>query len=170
MKNSGLLLLLFVLFSACENKEEALEIKKTNFENKYVSDLDVSKLEEGATYLPVYSHVYQMHGNNNLYLTITTSLRNTSPSESIYILNADYYDTSGKKIRRYIKKPIEIKPLETIEIIIEQIDKEGGSGANFIFDWAVKDTKNLPLFEAVMISTYGQQGVSFTTKGVQIFK
>jgi hypothetical protein len=30
--------------------------------------------------------------------------------------------------------------------------------------------KNPPLFEAVMISTYGQQGLSFTTRGVQIIE
>ena len=60
--------------------------------------------------------------------------------------------------------------METLEIIIEEDDTEGGSGANFIFDWAVNNEKNPPLFEAVMISTHGTQGLSFTTRGVQIFK
>ena len=60
--------------------------------------------------------------------------------------------------------------METVEIIIEEQDIEGGSGANFVFDWAIKNAKNPPLFEAVMISTYGQQGLSFTTRGVQIFE
>ncbi|MDG1805491.1 DUF3124 domain-containing protein [Flavicella sp.] len=163
-------LLLLVLISSCETPKEEVTVIKTNFEKRYVSNPSMENLELGATYLPVYSHVYQMHGNNNLYLTITTSLRNTSATESLYILKADYYDTAGKKIREYLKKPIELKPLETVEIIIDQVDREGGSGANFIFDWAIKDKRNLPLFEAVMISTYGQQGVSFTTNGTQIYK
>ena len=74
----------------------------------------------------------------------------------------------AENIRQYIRKPIFIKPLETLEIIIEEQDTEGGSGANFIFDWAKTKDKNPPLFEAVMISTYGQQGLSFTTRGVPI--
>jgi len=41
--------------------------------------------------------------------------------------------------------------LETVEIIIEDRDMEGGSGANFVFDWAIENDKNPPLFEAVMI-------------------
>ena len=59
--------------------------------------------------------------------------------------------------------------METIEIVIEEQDIEGGSGANFVFNWATLNDKNPPLFEAVMISTYGQQGLSFTTRGVQIY-
>ena len=58
--------------------------------------------------------------------------------------------------------------METIEIIIEEKDSEGGSGANFVFDWAMKNDTNPPLIEAVMISTYGQQGLSFTTRGVRV--
>jgi Protein of unknown function (DUF3124) len=29
---------------------------------------------------------------------------------------------------------------------------------------------NPPLFEAVMILTYGQQGLSFTTRGLRVFE
>ncbi len=85
-------------------------------------------------------------------------------------MSADYYNTEGNKIRQYIKKPVFLKPLETIEIIIEEDDKEGGSGANFIFNWAMKNHNNPPLFEAIMISTYGQQGLSYSTRGVQIIE
>ena len=64
--------------------------------------------------------------------------------------------------------PIYVLPLETIEIVIEDRDIEGGSGANFVFEWAMKNKKNPPLFEAVMISTYGDQGLSFTTRGIPV--
>jgi len=164
------LLLLFLVLCACTTKEEKKRaVKKVNFEKRYAQIKDDANLEMGSTYLPVYSHVYQMHENNNLYLTITTSMRNTSVRDTLFIYKIDYFQTNGNKIREYLKQPIYIKPLETIEIIIEQNDREGGSGANFIFDWAISDKKNPPLFEAVMISTYGQQGVSFTTKGTQIY-
>ena len=60
--------------------------------------------------------------------------------------------------------------METVEIVISKQDIEGGSGANFVFDWAVENDKNPSLFEGVMISTYGQQGLSWITRGVEIFE
>ena len=52
--------------------------------------------------------------------------------------------------------------------MIDEIDREGGTGANFIFEWAIKRKSNEPIFESVMISTSGQQGLSFTTQGIRI--
>jgi hypothetical protein len=91
-------------------------------------------------------------------------------TDTIHILNADYYNTAGENIRKYVKEPIFVKPMETIEIVIGERDLEGGSGANFIVDWAIQNVKNPPLIEAVMISTNGQQGLSYTTRGVEVFK
>lgn len=59
-------------------------------------------------------------------------------------------------------------PLETVEIVVDETDVEGGTGANFIFEWSKKDSTPEPLFEAVMISTSGQQGLSFTSTGIRI--
>jgi hypothetical protein len=111
-----------------------------------------------------------VHEHQTFDLTSTVSIRNISLSDTVYILTADYYNTIGENIRQYIQKPIYLKPLETLEIIIEEQDFEGGSGANFVFEWAKAKKKNPPLFEAVMISTYGQQGLSFTTRGVEILE
>ena len=57
--------------------------------------------------------------------------------------------------------------METIEIVIDQVDSVGGTGGNFIFSWATENQYNEPLFEAIMISTDNQQGISFTTQGVK---
>jgi len=58
--------------------------------------------------------------------------------------------------------------MQTIEIVIDEKDKTGGTGANFAFDWLMTKNTNAPYFEGVMITTYGQQGLSFTTQGVLI--
>ena len=58
--------------------------------------------------------------------------------------------------------------METAEIVIDEIDKEGGTGANFLFEWKVTKNTNEPFFEGIMISTSGQQGLSFTTQGRRI--
>ena len=58
--------------------------------------------------------------------------------------------------------------METIEIIIDYEDDEGGTGANFNFNWAIEKYSHKPLFEGVMIWTTRHQGVSFTTTGVNL--
>ena len=170
MKTLFKILFLSIIFISCEQEKSKTAALQSNWENRKSKITNFSDFVEGQTYLPIYSHIYNIHENRTFDLTITISIRNISTTDTIYILNADYYNTAGDNIRTYLKNPIYLKPMETIEIIISEQDLEGGSGANFIFDWAVKNAKNPPLFEAVMISTYGQQGLSFTTRGVQVFE
>ncbi len=168
MKNIFYTLLILLSISACkqENNEEP---KPISWESKKTAITNFDSLHKGRTYLPAYSHIYHIQEHRAFALTITASIRNISMADTVYILAADYYNTEGVKIRGYVKKPIYLKPLETLEIIIAEQDVEGGSGANFVFDWASPNEKHPPLFEAVMISTYGQQGISFTTRGVEVF-
>jgi len=157
------------LFFSCQNNENPeISVPVTDWESLTVKDLALDSLFFGKTYLPVYSHIYHCYDNQVFDLTITVSIRNVSMSDSIFIMTADYYDTDGDNIRQYIKNPVCLKPMETVEIIIVEDDTDGGSGANFMFEWGIKDGENPPLFEAVMISTYGQQGLSFTTRGVNV--
>jgi len=57
-----------------------------------------------------------------------------------------------------------------MEYVIEEQDTAGGTGANFIVNWAATSSEANPLFEGIMISTNGQQGISFSTQGVSISK
>lgn len=96
------------------------------------------------------------------------SLRNTSIYDTVYIIKSDYYNTHGEVIKQYLKAPIYLAPMETTEIIINEYDVSGGTGANFIFEWKAPKNCSEPLFEGVMISTRGQQGLSFTTQARRI--
>ncbi len=162
-------LLVLLILSSCQKHTEISQLSKVNLENRKAINVDLDSLTQGKTYLPVYSHIYHTQEHKTFDLTITVSIRNVSTKDSVFITKADYYNTSGYNIRQYLSEPIFIKPLETVEIVIPEEDKEGGSGANFLFDWSIKDSKNPPLFEAVMISTYGQQGLSFSTRGVLVY-
>ena len=170
MKNIIKIIFIILFFSSCQGEKEQRFVKSSDLESRKTETTSFNDLVQGKSYLPVYSHIYHRFENRIFDLTITVSIRNTSINDSIYILKADYYNTNGDNIRKYLQSPIYVKPMETIEIIIDEDDKEGGSGANFIFDWAIKNDKSPPLFEAVMISTSGKQGLSFSTKGLQIFE
>jgi hypothetical protein len=163
------IILIVLFFASCQGKEETINVSPVDWESRKVDITDFGDMVHGKTYLPVYSHIYHMHEHRTFDLAITVSIRNISLVDTIYILKADYFNTAGNNIRQYVKTPVYLKPMETIEIVISEEDRGGGSGANFVFDWIVKNSKNPPLFEAVMISTYGQQGLSFSTRGVQMF-
>ena len=165
-----LLILLFALtLSGCFEEETAkYPSKQPDWATRVSTVDDYSAFAKAKSYLPIYSHIYHVHDQRTFDLTATASIRNTSPSDTLYIISADYYDTSGKMLREYVQQPIYVKPMETLEIIIEEKDYDGGSGANFLFEYAHKNGNSEPLFEAVMISTQGQQGLSFTTRGVSV--
>lgn len=156
------------MFFSCENNKEISSISPINWEKRTLKSGLQDSLKLGKTYLSVYSQIYSTTEHRKHGLTVTVSMRNTNLNDTIYINSASYFDTEGSLIRTYFNQTIFLKPMETVEIVIDEMDDQGGTGANFMFDWAIKETSNEPLFEGVMISTSGQQGLSFTTQGKKI--
>lgn len=167
MKKLFIILLIASIY-ACEEEKGSSSIDPENWENRTVNATINDSLIQGTSYLSIYSHIYSRTERISSDLTATASLRNTNTKDTIYIDRASYYDTHGALIRTYFDQTIYLAPLETVEIVIDESDSAGGSGANFIFDWRIPGEAREPLFEAVMITTYGQQGISFTTQGIRI--
>lgn len=132
----------------------------------YVEKKNLSYLD--TVYVPIYSEIYNESKDVIFHLTATLSIRNTSMQDSFYVKTVDYYDTNGALVRKYLEKTILLKPLQTIEYVIEEEDDAGGTGANFIILWGADRSDLKPMFQGVMISTHGQQGLSFTTEGRSI--
>lgn len=161
---------LLLLLSSCEEEPVMSSIAPVNWKSRAAElPLDDS-LSTGTTYLSIYSQIYSRSELRTHNLTATVSMRNTNVNDSIFVLKADYYNTKGNLIRTYFKNPIVLMPMETVEIVIDESDQEGGTGANFIFDWKKPESADDPFFEGVMISTSGQQGISFTTHGRKLRK
>jgi hypothetical protein len=91
-----------------------------------------------------------------------------SASEKVYLTKADYYNSEGQLIKSYLDKSTALNPLETVEIVINEDDSSGGTGGNFLFEWFITENGTEPLFQAVMNSTLGQQGLSFVTEGKRL--
>ncbi|MEM0518333.1 DUF3124 domain-containing protein [Aequorivita flava] len=156
----------------CEESKEISTYNYNHWEDHYVTSEDFlstqDSLTAGKTYLSIYSHIYSISMKQSQSLTAMVSLRNVSDTDTIYISKADYYNTKGELIRNYFKQPIYLNPLETVEIVIDERDNHGGSGANFIFKWTTKATTPEPYFEAIMTSLRSSQGLSFTTVGRRV--
>jgi hypothetical protein len=168
MKKKYAPLVLIVLLFACNERKEISSINPENWSKRYVTITAKDSLEFGKSYLSIYSQIYSMSERKTHNLTAMVSLRNTSESDTIYILRAEYFDTHGKSVRNYFNQPIFLSPLETTEIIIDEVDITGGTGSNFIFEWNIPKNSPDPLFEGVMNSTMSQQGLSFTTQAKRI--
>ncbi|MCB9359936.1 MAG: DUF3124 domain-containing protein [Flavobacteriales bacterium] len=166
MKNIFLLIIGVIVFYSCDNKQKEMSsINPVNWNKRAVELNSNDSLIYGETYLSIYSQIYSYTEHLTHDLTSTISMRNTSLTDTIYMIRANYYDTHGKLIRTYFKNPIYIAPMETVSIVIDETDKEGGTGANFIFDWAIKPHTTEPIFEGIQLSTAGR--ISFTTNGIR---
>lgn len=170
-KNMARIILIFCIaltIISCDQNKGISSIHQENWENRTIDFKLNDSLILGNTYLSVYSQIYSQSEHRTQDLTVTVSMRNINLRDTVYVFKATYFDTHGKEIRSYLINPIFLAPMETAEIVIDEVDKEGGTGANFLFDWKVAKNANEPFFEAVMISTSGQQGLSFTTNGKRI--
>jgi hypothetical protein len=164
MKYSSILLIIFV-FGGCNltDKKTEKESKRSHPSHIYnFVEIDTARLNYFETdYLPVYSDIYYQDGTKRFPITATVSIRNTSLTDSAFVLSAVYYDSYGKALHSYLDSTLLLSPLESVELVVEEDESEGGAGANFIIGWAAAKYTDQILIQSVMISTYGQQGVSF---------
>lgn len=127
------------------------------------------KLLRGQTvYVPAYSHIYHGDRERLFYLTVTLSIRNTDRVHPITIVSIDYFDSDGKLLRKYLEHEVKLGAMATVEHVVRESDKAGGSGANFIVVWKSDEKVNQPIIETIMIGTSTQQGISFTSRGQAI--
>jgi hypothetical protein len=168
MRLFGIILVFGWSLMACNSGSVGESASLPDWSDRVVRVLPADSLIAGSTYLSVYSQIYGSDQSRIVDLSATVSIRNTNQDEPVYLKSANYYNTSGELTRAYAEEIVQINPLETVEIFIDERNKEGGTGANFIFEWFKPKSSSDPLFEAVMISTSGQQGISFTTRGIPV--
>ena len=171
-----LLIILFGLRASrqLEDIEERLafrpppQYQPPDLERLAADEIAMSSLAvRNRVYVPVYSHVY--YGQGRPYgLETTLSIRNVDRDRSIFLTSVEYYDTDGNLAQTFVDRPVELKPLKTIDFLIEVSDTTGGSGANFLVDWSAREQVDRPLVESVMVGTSGTQAVCFSRTGIEL--
>ncbi|RMB64144.1 DUF3124 domain-containing protein [Dokdonia sinensis] len=168
MKNLLLLCLGFALFSCIDdNPNKEIDSVITNREIERSAPIRTIEDSLHKVYVPIYSSIYNGSKNEKVLLTATLSIRNTSERDSIFLSRVAYFDTEGNLVRNYVKQPIYLKPLESLEYVIDQNDDTGGSGANFKVDW-YGDKSLRPIMQGVMIGGLASRTFSFTTDGMEV--
>ncbi len=166
MKPLFLSLVIPLLLASCSPNNNAETKHQSVYHYEKISKSSLDKTE--LVYIPIYSDIYFFDSRHTLSLTATLSIRNTSFKDSIYIFAIDYYNSAGEKVRRYNKANLLIKPMESVQFVVDDKDDTGGVGASFVVEWGADAGAQRPYFQGVMIGTTGQQGISFTTEGIVI--
>jgi Protein of unknown function (DUF3124) len=119
----------------------------------------------GAFYVPVYSSVSMSQGKLRADFSVTLSVHNASEIRPLVLKRIAYFDTSGKMVESYLKSPVALKPFSTIEVSIAANDVRGGTGANFVVDWAATGEIAEPAVEALMVGGVGAGHYAFISQG-----
>lgn len=127
----------------------------------------ISGKVQRKVYVPIYSDIYTRSRDSRTLLTATLSIRNTSETDTLYISRVDYYNTQGDLVRKYLEQSIFLKPLESLDYVIDEEDDTGGTGANFMLEWYAERPLR-PIVQAVMMSSIGNRAVAFTAEGIEV--
>ncbi len=119
-------------------------------------------------YVPVYSSIFNKKQRGEYYLSSTLSIHNIHLSGTMWLSAVNYYNTRGQRVREFVNEPLPIRPLETQQFVIPDTEQSGGTGANYIVKWEAEHDLPSPKIEALMISTHGQQGISFMSHGTVV--
>ena len=166
--------LFVVLFLGCNDdlKEQNEEFKKeiskrqsNSYEHFQSTNEKIDNtFDKKRFYVPVYSHIY-VSENKYTRLSISLSIRNTDPSKDLYIESVDYYNTEGKLIKQYLSTPHILKPMSSIDYLVNLEDMSGGNGAKFLVNVASKNKTINPIIQAIMANTLGNSNLCFLTQG-----
>jgi len=159
-------------FARAETTGVASPPPATDFRAEFKDSLtdmpDPSELSaRGTIYVPAYSRVYGAASGANKLIQFSTTLRidNTSATKPLVIERIEYYDTAGRLVQSYVKEPMAMRPLGSIEVVIPAEDVRGGAASNFIVVWSGAGPMAEPMVEAVMIGSQDNTSFSFVSAG-----
>ena len=160
----AILIALSILHGADAEAQTAGSIEQ-NFAGSLTAMPAENLAVSGAFYVPVYSSVSMSAGRLRGDFSVTLSIHNASETRPLVLKRVAYFDTSGKMVESYLKTPVALKPFSTIEIFIAATDVRGGTGANFVVDWAATSEIAEPAVEALMVGSVGPGHYAFISQG-----
>lgn len=164
MKISIPLLSLLILFACRDDKSQKVYLPSQVYH--YIKIDTTALVNKHSVYVPVYSHIYSRSVGSPINLTAVLSIRNISYTDSFYVTDVIYYDSEGEVLKRYLDSSLLVKPMTSIEFVVEREESKGGAGANFVVKWGSFTIGSEPLIQTVMNET--TSGISFVTNGVEM--
>jgi hypothetical protein len=147
----------------------AASVQAGAIEQNFVASLTAMPAENlaisGAFYVPVYSRVSMSQGKLRADFSVTLSVHNASEARPLVLKRIAYFDTAGKPMESYLKSPVALKPFAIVEVFIAANDLRGGTGTNFVVDWAATGEVAEPTVEALMVGGVGEGALCLHQSG-----
>jgi hypothetical protein len=138
----------------------------------YSSGIAAAELSTGSTiFVPAYRGFYQIYGTSrdSYALTSTFFLFNIDSRQAIEILSIDFYDSSGKLLKKLIEQPLLVKPRHSTEITMQPRTQPEEDCASYLtIRWKSTQPANTPITEVLMVGQVMNRGVSFATRGYEV--
>jgi len=157
-----------LLMAGCTDSEPQLAALEVEQEPPPTEGAPVGATRLRSVYVPAYSHLPRASKPHKSLLSILLSVRNVDSNSAVTLTHVDYFHTSGHRVRRYLKGPRTLRPLETAEFQVDTYDDAGGSGANFLVFWEGPSDAHPLLTESIMWGAMGPGFVSFVSRGVEL--
>ncbi len=172
MKFFYLICLFFGLISCERGVKSDYDYNIVPVSNAIITDMELGLFTEAiekTVYVPIYSNISNYDQAALIPLQVLLSIRNTDMKNNLRIESIIYFDTNGKKLRDFIKSPIEIKAFGSYEVVVKTSDLEGGIGAKILVKWMAADaTIQKPLIESVTTGFTEASNISFSSRGVTL--
>ncbi|MEK9279029.1 MULTISPECIES: DUF3124 domain-containing protein [unclassified Bradyrhizobium] len=169
MALAAAILLCPIVSAPLATAQPKINLDKVNLEQSFADSLTALPKEElsvsGGFYVPAYSSVAMSQGKLRVDFSVTLSVHNASETQPLVVKRIAYFDTAGKQVESYLKAPVALKPLATVSIFIPTDDVRGGTGANFIVDWAATSEIAEPVVEALMVGGVANAHYAFVSQG-----
>jgi hypothetical protein len=127
-------------------------------------EADETRLRGQLLYLPVYSEVPFGDRGLTINLSATVTIRNTNLSAPITIKRADYFGSNGVLLQPYLKQPEVIRPMASVNHVVNESDRSGGSSASFLLEWQSDVPVTPPVVEAIMVNLTYNTGFAFSSQ------
>ncbi|MDA9507912.1 hypothetical protein XI09_25395 [Bradyrhizobium sp. CCBAU 11386] len=164
-----IVLWLIALLGSFASALPAAAQSKVNIEQNFADSLTTLPKEElavaGGFYVPAYSSVAMSQGKLRVDFSVTLSVHNASETQPLVVKRIAYFNTAGKQVESYLKAPVALRPLATVSIFIPTDDVRGGTGANFLVDWAATGEIAEPVVEALMVGGVANAHYAFISQG-----
>ena len=163
----GVLVPILLFAPGCAKREDPSTRGSAGERLKPITGTYVLPERTETVYVPAYSSIYWGADikQHMVDLAVTLSIRNVSQGHPLILRSVRYFDSAGKLIHEYVSSPSELAPLGSVEFVVQQQDRAGGPGANFLVEWSGVPEMNAPVMEAVMVGQTGNAGISFTSAG-----
>jgi len=121
------------------------------------------KLVKGQTlYLPCSTNFITANYPFNIKAAIF--IYNTDPQHAITIDKLDFYNSSGKFVKKYLEHPLKLEPSAgTYRRIKNPVQGEAGAAAHFIVQWQAQTKVVQPIIRCLMLGARGNRGYTFVS-------